>query len=395
VICPFSPKAKRFIARDPADDKLQNLLIGSVRSGKTWAMLVKMLALCRYDIGGKRYIVGWSRDVVMRNVLTDLFALVGSKNYQYNLASGHLKLFDTDWWVISANDDAAYKQIQVCNIPESFYLMLLSRLSLSGSRLYGTSNPGPPNHYIKTRLDDPEQAQDIWHETFNLDDNLSLSEEVKQRLKRSFSGVFYSRYIEGKWVRAEGLIYRDCLDGKNFYDDESAPPGLRQARKFEHTVGCDVGTVNQFALLLMIDTGREIYIDREFCWDSKKEARQKTNGEYAEDLIRFMPPDAQVVVDPAAASFKAEMLNRGIWYTDAENDVLGGLGLLASLFSLGLLKIHRVNCPILTRQLENYSWDSKAIERGGKEAPLKIDDHFPDALRYLCKTRITEWRLSA
>ena len=40
-----------------------------------------------------------------------------------------------------------------------------------------------------------------------MDDNLSLSEKVKDRFKRMFSGVFYQRYILGLWVIAEGLIY--------------------------------------------------------------------------------------------------------------------------------------------------------------------------------------------
>lgn len=407
MIQPFSPKAKEFIARAPAEDKFSNFLIGAVRSGKTFAMLAKLLTLCRYDVAGKRFIIGYSKESVMRNILSDLFAVVGTKNFSYNLQSGALVLFGVQWWVIAAHDESSFKAIQgstvgiayideAVNIPESFFLMLLSRLSLPGSRLYATSNPGPPNHWLKARFDNPELQSDMWIETFGLDDNLSLTEEVKDRLRRSFSGVFFQRYILGKWVAAEGAIYRDSFSEANLYDDDSAPLGLRQPRKYEHFVGCDVGQVNMHCYLEMIDSGREIYIDREWTWDSKKENRQLTNGQYADELVEFMGscPDALVIIDPSAAGFKAELTFRGIWHQDADNDVLPGIQLMCSLFSLGLLKIHR-RCVQTIKQIENYAWDDKAIMRTGKEAPLKIDDHLPDNLRYLCKTKITEWRLAA
>jgi PBSX family phage terminase large subunit len=394
-----------FLARDPSEDAFQNYLIGSVRSGKTWTMMVKLLLLCKYPVAGRRLIIGHSKDTLMRNVLTDLFSLVGTKNYQYNLQSGALKLFDVDWHCIAAHDDASFKAIQgstvgiavideVVNTPESFFEMLLSRLSLPGSRLYATSNPGPPNHWLKIRLDDPALKQDCWLETFDLDDNLSLTQDVKDRLRRSFTGVFYQRYILGRWVNPEGLIFKDCFDESCLYDDDSAPAGLLQARRHERFVGCDVGTVNQHCYLDCIDTGKVVYIDREWVWDSKLEQRQLTNGQYADELVKWMPPDALVIVDPAAAGFKAELNFRGIWNQDADNDVLPGIQLMSGLFSLGLLKIHR-RCQTLIKQLEGYSWDEKAIARTGKEAPIKIADHLPDCARYICKTKITEWRLAA
>ena len=40
-----------------------------------------------------------------------------------------------------------------------------------------------------------------------MDDNLTLSEKVKERYKRMFAGVFYKRNVEGLWVTAEGRIY--------------------------------------------------------------------------------------------------------------------------------------------------------------------------------------------
>ena len=39
------------------------------------------------------------------------------------------------------------------------------------------------------------------------DDNPGLSRAVRQCDRQMFTGVFYSRFIEGKWVAASGLIY--------------------------------------------------------------------------------------------------------------------------------------------------------------------------------------------
>jgi len=48
--------------------------------------------------------------------------------------------------------------------------------------------------------------------------------------------------------------------------------------------------------------------------------QQKTDAEYADDLVKFIGPqkNARVIVDPPAASLKAEMTKRGIWHCDAK-----------------------------------------------------------------------------
>ena len=43
-----------------------------------------------------------------------------------------------------------------------------------------------------------------------MDDNPSLSDEVRERYRTMYSGVFYRRFILGEWVMAQGAIYRDA-----------------------------------------------------------------------------------------------------------------------------------------------------------------------------------------
>ena len=42
---------------------------------------------------------------------------------------------------------------------------------------------------------------------FDMDDNLSLSENIKKRYRSQYQGVFYQRYIQGLWTVAEGIVY--------------------------------------------------------------------------------------------------------------------------------------------------------------------------------------------
>ena len=46
------------------------------------------------------------------------------------------------------------------------------------------------------------------------------------------------------------------------------------------------------------------------------------------------------------------------------------------------------------QEMTSYCWDDKAIQQNGKERPLKVRDHAPDALRYFVNTVIKSRRLA-
>ena len=108
----FGRKAQRFVKRDPRQDKKYTLLEGSVRSSKTFAVDAKIITqLCSYQVQGKRIICGVTKQTVYKNMLLDLFAVVGKKNYSYNTSSGELWLFGVLWFVIGAKDEGSSKLI--------------------------------------------------------------------------------------------------------------------------------------------------------------------------------------------------------------------------------------------------------------------------------------------
>src|SRR5579859_1890513 len=96
----YGSRAERFAMRPPEKDRPINIPEGAVRSGKTWCLHPKALYSCAYPVGGRKLFTGVSKQSVYNNVLTDLFDLVGPRNYCYNRSTGHLKLYGTEWLLV-------------------------------------------------------------------------------------------------------------------------------------------------------------------------------------------------------------------------------------------------------------------------------------------------------
>lgn len=414
----FGRKAHAFITRHPSLDRKYTLLEGSVRSSKTFAVDAKLITqLILYEVEGRRVICGATKQTVYKNMLLDIFTIVGKDNYSYDRQSGELWLYGQQWFVIGAKDEASYKNIlgmtigiAICDewteFPESFTKQLFLRLSPSGSRLYATTNPGTPFHYLFVDvIGSPDFRPDLQVIHFTLDDNPNIDPAEKKRIVASQKGVFYQRYILGLWVVAEGAIYKDSWSDSGsdslLYDDKTRPIGLYGSGGFtDHVIGVDYGTTNPCVFLEAIDDGKTIWIDREYYWDSAKEMRQKTDSEYADDLLDFIGKSRiagrkrpRIVVDPSAASFKLELTSRGLWVVDANNDVLDGIRLNSSIMAAGRKRVHK-DCANYRREVTSYSWDKKAAEKTGEERPIKTNDHAMDADRYLSVDVFPEWRLA-
>lgn len=371
--------------------------------------------------GGEGLITAKSKVTAQANVLNNIFSIIGPSNYRYNRASGELKLFGKPFRVIGASDESSWESIlgatvglwladEVVVYPKSFFDMAMSRMSLVGSKAYATTNPGNPYHYLKREyIDDLDKQRcgDFWYANYSFEDNPNLAQSVRERLRRTYTGIFYRRYILGDWCMAEGAIYRDSISEANYYDDETRPVALLSHRGHrEHWIAIDVGTMNPQVYLDIYDDGHTIWWEREYYWDGRERNLQKTDKEYADDLIlgnRMLgwpgfPADRRlwpgVIVDPSAASFKTELMARGVVVIDADNEVDNGIRKVAALLNQRRIRIHKNNCPNAVRELQTYAWDPKKAE-GGKEVPIKSHDHCPDAGRYHVNTRVGDWRIAA
>jgi PBSX family phage terminase large subunit len=277
-------------------------------------------------------------------------------------------------------------------MPETFFKQLLNRLSVTGAKLYATTNPDTPSHYLYTDYiinTEKQKSGLIDVITYGLDDNPSLDDEYKKYIRQAYQGVWHLRMILGKWVSAEGAIFDMWGEKENMYDE--MPLGLKSLCR--RNISIDYGTTNPMIFCDFFDDGNNIWLDRLYCWDSRKKNRQKTDSQYADDLIEFIGDERPdyIIIDPSAASFKAELHQRGLRIKDADNEVLDGLRMMATLIAQRRLKVNR-QCKEFKTEIEGYVWDEKA-RKLGKEQPLKEGDHVMDACRYFVKTMLRAWRL--
>ena len=420
----YGDRVYEFAFRELELDRRINILDGSVRSGKTWALIPKILwaSDAASKVRGWRIMFGQTKETVYSNVLKDLFDIIGDRYYSYSHHSGHLRIFDTEWRVLGARDEGSEKFLRGATVgiavgdelvltPEGFFKMMLTRMSPKGARLYATTNPDNPMHWLNTEyLTNPQVLEkDLYHLHMTMDDNPNLEEEFKESQRRLFKGMFFNRFILGLWVMAEGSIWGDAWDDSLLYCDPDCadtreldgsphthnyvPITLKNAGGFaDHWYSNDYGTDHPHVYHEFWDDGDVVWLDREWVWDSKERRLQLTDGQYGDELLKFMGPNrgAQVIIPPEALSFRAECMQRGCWVTNAKNEVIEGIQTVAGMMCARKLRINR-KCIRTRRAIVSYVWDPNGAKRG-LEQPLKQNDDEADSLRYGLHTKIQKWR---
>lgn len=396
----FSPKQIQFIHE--ANAKF-NIADGSVRAGKTYGVLYKFMLEASTCPGEQIWMIGHTHDTIYHNCIR---FLLDESSPQFGMfakfctwmpGNGQLKFGTKTIYCLGARDERSIGAIQgktfdlcYCNemtlYPENVIQMIATRLSMPHSRLYADMNPVQPSHKCKEWIDLAQAGDKNYYSLhFSMHDNPFLTEEYKAMQRQILTGLFYRRNYLGEWCLAEGAIF-------DFFDRTihvvNRPP---RAAEF-WIAGIDYGASNAFACVLIgVSTGQysqeggHIWVEKEYYYDPKNN-RQKTNSEYARDLMAFFGDYSirSVYIDPSAASFKAEMRKNGVHTVDADNDVYDGILLMTNLMKEGALTICK-GCVNLIREMEGYVWDPKATKQGYDE-PMKQNDHAIDALRYTVKT---------
>ena len=230
----FSAKALDFIQHSNAR---LNIAHGSVRSSKTVNCSVRWITFLMEAPPGDMLMVGKTLAALQRNVLNDMMDIVGTKYYKWvDKQKGELSILGRRVHVVGANTQDAEGRIrgmtlvgaycdEVSLYPESFFDMLMTRLSVRGAKCFCNCNPDNPSHWFYQRYIKSTDIRDkvVWH--FVIADNPNLDPEYVEALEQSFTGVFHDRFIKGLWVAASGVIYRKFADDPDsFLWDLSAAP---------------------------------------------------------------------------------------------------------------------------------------------------------------------------
>jgi PBSX family phage terminase large subunit len=229
-----------------------NILEGSVRSGKTWISLVIWAFWIATQPEEYPYMMcAKSLQTLKRNCLDVLQELVGKKNFNYSLSKKEGVLFGRKILLEGVNDARAENKIRGITLngaycdeltlfSEDFFKMLLSRLSVKGAKLIGTTNPDLPSHWLNKKYIQNKHKLDMFVVQFLIDDNTFLDPDYVKNLKKEYTGVYYDRFILGLWVAAEGAIYRYFNENKSeFVVNDFDPNKIVFA-----TIGVDFGGNN-------------------------------------------------------------------------------------------------------------------------------------------------------
>ena len=387
---PISDKQARSIGLATADASRQqiNLWHGAVRSGKTIGSLFAFLMrIAEAPPSGEIVVIGRTRDTVYRNLIAPLQdrAMFGdaAEHVVGNRGAPTVTILGRQVHVIGASDVRAEAIIRGMTIntsyvdeatllAEEFASMLMSRHSVPGAWCGMTTNPDGPRHWLKTGYID--RAAEMGHRVFHfaLEDNRAfLPEGYIESLERQYTGLWYDRFVRGLWSLAEGVIYDQFDPAKHVVTDLPAMVAT-------FGVGIDYGTTNATAgLMIALGEDHRLYLTREWA------PGRRTDAALSGSLQQWLGDHdyRHLFVDPAAASFKLQLNADGLaGVYNAHNDVLPGIRTVASLFATGQLLIHD-SCTHLLEELPGYVWDTKAAEKG-QDKPIKLDDHFCDAMRY-------------
>lgn len=377
---------------------------GSIRSGKSSIMSVAFVLWAMRQYNGMKFgICSKTAGTADRNVISPLLAMSFIKDRYKVKYSVNKKIeiwsknHHNTFYIFGGKDAASYQLIQgvtlagvlldeVALMPRSFVEQAIARCSVPGRKLWFNCNPEGQLHWFNQEwiLDAKSKNALVLH--FTMNDNPSLTPEIRAGYERMYTGMFYKRYIEGLWVSAEGIIYADMFNpDRNIISEEEVK---RLSFDPDIWITGDFGIQNATVYLKWRKiTGKQIYVCvDEWYYSGREKQRQMTVTSLVQGLKDFMGNEKPrvVIVDPSAAALKVELQQQGFRTQDADNEVLNGIANTGKLLEDGHILICE-KCKHTIDEFDLYMWDEKAANNG-EDVPIKENDHCMDALRYFVNT---------
>lgn len=366
---------------------------GSIRAGKTLTMSLSYVFWIMHNFNNEQFgMAGKTIGSLRRNVVRPLKRMLAGRGYLVKDARSDNRLdiskgnITNSIILFGGKDEGSQDLVQgvttagfffdeAALMPESFVNQAVGRCSVDSSKLWFNCNPAGPHHWFKTNWIDQLKIKNAIRIHFTMDDNPSLSEHIRERYRRTYSGVFYQRYILGLWVLSEGIIY-DNFDKQTMVAN---PPA--NVTFTNYYVSCDYGTLNPTVFLLWGLFDGTWYCLKEYYYSGRQTQKQRTDEQYADDLAKFLGDiKAKIIVDPSAASFITLLKDRDYSVIKADNEVVDGIRATQTAMNTGKI-VFTDRCQNLFKELGSYVWDEKAAEHG-EDKPVKQHDHAMDAMRY-------------
>lgn len=355
-----------------------NIFEGSVRSGKTYISMIMWgfwVAGSPQDSG--YLMAGKTLTTLKRNVLEPMCGIFGG-NFSYSLSKKEARLFGRRVYLEGAANAEAESKIRGMTLRgaycdeltlfgEDFFVMLLSRLSERGAKLFATTNPDTPTHWVKRDYLD-NKAVDLLSFHFTLDDNIFLPREYTAQLKAEFCGVFYDRFILGKWVAAEGRVY-DGFSQECIISPQELAQRLEQGRLITSAVGVDYGGNGSASAFVHVgfDAGfNNVYVLSEY-YDARNRSAESLISAFAEYASRererfpvlsaaYCDSAEQLLVKSFRHAVRLEVKNA------LKKPINTRINMLNRLIAAGRFYVS-TECPHVIEALRTAVWDERDIHR--------------------------------
>lgn len=255
---------------------------------------------------------------------------------------------------------------------QEVFAEIISRCSGEGARILADTNPDNPEHWLKKEyIDKPNDNVKAFH--FELDDNTFLSDRYRENIKAATpSGMFYDRDINGLWVSADGVVYKDFDANKHYIKSDKLPT----LSKFY--CGVDWGYEHWGSIVVIGET------DDGTAYLIEEHAKQYEEIDYwvgiAKGIQERYGQKVPFYCDSArpehVARFKRDRLNA----FNADKARLSGVESVARKMKCDKLYICRDKVEKFPNEIYQYVWDEKSGE------PIKQFDDVLDSLRYAIYT---------
>ncbi|MCI9274069.1 MAG: PBSX family phage terminase large subunit [Clostridiales bacterium] len=368
---------------------------GAVRSGKTLCLGISFFAWAFYRFDGADFaLCGRTIRALRRNLLNPVLPLLRQLGFTFReRAAENLFLVYKEgrcnrFYLFGGKDEASCTLIQGCTLagvlldevalmPRSFVEQALARCSVEGSKFWFSCNPEHPQHWFYQEWIQKSKQRNALYLHFTMEDNPSLSQEMIARYHRLYTGAFYERFVLGRWTAPFGAVYPFMAEKDRFCPPPDPPFS-------EFALSGDYGTRNPCSFGLWGRKDGIWYRLREYYYDARAEQNPRTDEEHYQALRELVGgnPLRCAVIDPSAASFLELLRRKGEFpVLPAQNQVVDGIRQTASALKQGRIRICNT-CKDAMREFSVYRWD----ERGGRDAPLKQNDHAMDDIRYFVST---------
>lgn len=407
---PFSTKQLKVMTwwcdNSPYKDYDGIICDGAVRSGKTISMAPSFINWAMERFNGEDFaLCGKTIGSLRRNVINNLNKQCLSLGMDFDYKRGENLIIITKgdvqnyFYTFGGKDESSQDLIQgmtlagvlfdeVALMPQSFITQAEARCSVQGAKLWYNCNPKAPNHYFYLEYikDEMYKEKRMLYLHFTMDDNLTLSEEVKERYRRMFTGVFYQRNILGLWVTAEGKIYTaftkdNIIDYEEWRAVDSNDNYINPLRRniMYCTIGVDFGgnkSAHAFQLTAFTRNMKEIITVKEKRIPEELDPEQLNRAfvEWVKECLIEYPNIIEIRCDSAEQvlirGFRTALIREhiAIPIKDAiKGEIIDRIRFYQSMFSLRRYYILSI-CTVTIDAFENAIWDEDELD------DVRLDD---------------------